>query len=248
MAARNLVARIAASKNPDTGPGQVSGTDRPAGRLGRKDPLNGPETCAMDDTRPTPADETLIDRAIGGSPPRVMSRSWGWILAHGLLLIAIGAIAMFNPVPTNFAIGVLFGILLLIVGIASFVAGFRDFGWQTKMVDFLFGLLALIGAFVFLAMPVISATSLVWAAGIFFIVNGLFELYHGFKSSEHRAMLLIVGAIDLLLGIYLAFLMPIGSQILALAWFVGLAFIFRGVLLAIVAFRVRKLSDRLARG
>ena len=202
----------------------------------------------MNDTRQPPADETLIDHSLGGAAPRAMRRSWGWILAHGILLIAIGALAMFNPVPTNFAVGVLFGILLLIVGISSFVAGFRDFGWQTKVVDFLFGLLALIGAFVFLAMPVLSATSLVWAAGLFFIVNGLFELYHGFKSSEHRAMLLIVGAIDLLLGIYLAFLMPIGSQILALAWFVGLAFIFRGVLLSILAFRVRKMGDLPAHG
>ncbi|ARU18008.1 HdeD family acid-resistance protein [Croceicoccus marinus] len=202
----------------------------------------------MNEPRQASTDDTLMDRALPGGAPRVMRRSWGWILAHGLLLIAIGAVAMFNPIPTNFAIGVLFGILLLIVGIASFVAGFRDFGWQSKLVDFLFGLFALIGAFVFIAMPVLSATSLVWAAGIFFIVNGLFELYHGFKTHDHRAMLLALGAIDLLLGIYLAFLMPIGSQILALAWFVGLAFIFRGVLLAIVAFRVRGMSGRIAEG
>ncbi len=199
----------------------------------------------MNDTRQPHADETLIDRSLGAAAPRAIRRSWGWILAYGILLIVIGAVAMFNPVPTNFAIGVLLGVVLLIAGVVSFIAGFRDFGWQTKVVDFLFGLLALIGALVFLAMPVLSAASLVWAAGIFFIVNGVFELYHGFKASEHRTMLLVVGAVDLLLGIYLAFLMPIGSQILALAWFVGLAFIFRGVLLAIVAFGVRKMSDRL---
>ena len=131
----------------------------------------------MNDTSQPPADETLIGRSLAGGAPRVMRRSWGWILAHGILLIAIGALAMFNPIPTNFAVGVLFGILLLIVGVASFIAGFRDFGWQTKVVDFLFGLLALIGAFVCLAMPVLSAASLVWAAGIFFIVIGVFELY-----------------------------------------------------------------------
>ena len=173
-------------------------------------------------------------------------RAWGWILAYGILLIVIGAVAMFNPVGTNLAIGVLFGLMLGIAGVASIVAGFRDFGWQSKLVDFLFGALALIGAFIFLAMPVLSAASLVWAAGIFFIVNGLVELYHGFKTDDDRAFLFVMGAIDLLLGLYIAFLMPVGAQILALAWIVGLGFIFRGLLLAFVAFRVRALTQRLS--
>jgi len=120
--------------------------------------------------------------AIGTEFPR-MRRAWGWILAYGILLIIIGAIAMFNPVGTNMAIGVLFGLMLGIAGIVSIVAGFRDFGWQSKLVDFLFGALALVGA-----------------------------------------------------------------QILALAWLVGLGLIFRGLLLAFVAFRVRALTKRLSGG
>jgi len=185
--------------------------------------------------------------AIGTEFPR-MRRAWGWILAYGILLIIIGAIAMFNPVGTNMAIGVLFGLMLGIAGIVSIVAGFRDFGWQSKLVDFLFGALALVGAFIFLAMPVLSAASLIWAAGIFFIVNGVVELYHGFKADEDRALLFIMGAIDLLLGLYIAFLMPVGAQILALAWLVGLGLIFRGLLLAFVAFRVRAMTKRLSGG
>lgn len=191
--------------------------------------------------------EPLHNSATGSRFPKAR-RAWGWILAYAILLIVIGAVAMFNPVGTNMAIGVLFGLMLGIAGVAAIIAGFRDFGWQSKLVDFLFGALALVGAFIFLAMPVLSAASLVWAAGIFFIVNGVVELYHGFKADEDRIYLLAMGAIDLLLGLYIAFLMPVGAQILALAWIVGLGFIFRGLLLAFVAFKVRGLTKRLSGG
>lgn len=174
-------------------------------------------------------------------------RAWGWMLAYGILLIVVGVLAILHPIGTSMAIGVFLGAMLAIAGVASIIAGFRDFGWQTKLVDFLFGALALIGAFVFIAMPVISAASLVWAAGIMFIVTGAFEIYNGIKATEDRWWLVLLGAVDLLLGAYLAFLMPVGAQILTLAWLVGLGFLFRGVILSILAFKLRGVTSHIPR-
>ena len=171
-------------------------------------------------------------------------RAWGWMLAYGILLIVVGWFAAFHPIATNLAVGVMLGVAMVFVGVASIIAAFRDFGWQSKLVDVLFGFLALLGAFLFLAMPVLSATGLVWAAGIFFIVNGGFELYNGFKSSEDRVFLIVMGIIDLALGIYISTFMPLGAQIVTLALFVGFGFIFRGVILSVLAFKVRGLTAK----
>ncbi|MCA0211469.1 MAG: DUF308 domain-containing protein [Proteobacteria bacterium] len=171
-------------------------------------------------------------------------RAWGWMLAYGILLILAGWFAAFNPIATSVAVGIMLGIALLFAGIASIIAAFREFGWQAKLVDVLFGALALGGAFLVLAMPVLSATSLVWAVGIFFIVNGAFELINGFKASEDKVWLILMGVIDLALGIYISTFMPVGAQIVTLAWFVGLGFIIRGIILSLLAVRVRGLINQ----
>lgn len=181
-------------------------------------------------------------------PARTVRRAWGWMLAYGILLIVIGWIAAFNPIATSIAVGVMLGVALIFAGVASIFAGFRDFGWRSKLVDFVFGALALSGAFIIIAMPALSASSLVWAAGILFIVNGGFELYNGFKASEDRWFLILIGVIDLILGVYLAFLMPIGVQILVLAWCVGIGFILRGLIISFLAIRLRGMTKHAPAG
>ena len=174
-------------------------------------------------------------------------RAWGWMLAYGLLLIMTGWVAAFNPIATRVTVGVVLGVTFIFAGVASIIAGFRDFGWRSKLVDFLFGTLALLVAFMVIAMPVLTATSLVWATGIFFIANGVFELYNGFKATVDRWLLILMGLIDLVLGAYLSFLMPVDAKILALAWIVGLGFIFRGLILSVLAIRLREITKSLSK-
>lgn len=176
------------------------------------------------------------------NPDPAERRAWGWMLAYGIMLIVVGWFAAFNPVATGVAVGIMLGVAMLFVGIASIIAAFREFGWQAKLVDVLFGALALMGAFLFLVMPVLSATSLIWAAGIFFIVNGAFELLNGFRASEDKVWLIVMGVIDLAVGTYISTFMSVDAQIVTLAWLVGVGFIIRGIVLSALAFKVRGLT------
>ena len=49
----------------------------------------------------------------------VLSRNWGWLLALGILMIILGAIAIAAPVAATIAVQFMLGWLLVITGIAE---------------------------------------------------------------------------------------------------------------------------------
>ena len=167
---------------------------------------------------------------------------WGWMLAAGLVLILIGIFATTNPVATGLAVGVILASTFAIGGCVSLIAAFKDTGWQAKTVDVLFGLFALIASFICLVNPFGSAVSLIWVGGVFFIANGVVEIVSALRRGPNRVMLGILGVIDILLGIYIAFYVGPLSALVVLAFFVGVGFIVRGVMLSVLAFRVRGLA------
>lgn len=167
-------------------------------------------------------------------------RNWGWMLTYGILLIFFGIFLMMHPVITSMSIGVLLGLSFAFAGIGSLVAAFRDAGWQAKLVDVLFGVLALFAAFVVLVNPFGGAFSLVWFAGIMFMVIGLFEIVNAFRVTADKFFLFILGVFDIFIGGYIAFTMGAGAALITLALWVGLGFIFRGVIVSMLAFKLRK--------
>lgn len=169
-------------------------------------------------------------------------RNWGWILAYGILLVVIGIFAMMNPLATGLAIGLMLAISFLIGGAGSLVAAFRDAGWQSKMVDILFGILSLVVGILCLSNPFGGAISIVWVIGILFIVSGLFEFAAGLRADQEKVWLILLGLCDMLIGFWAAFLLGPGAALVALATLVGIGFLFRGVVLSILAFQVRALA------
>lgn len=176
---------------------------------------------------------------------RSVKRQWGWMLAYGILLVVTGIFALMAPGVTAIAVSAILFATFMISGIGTLLAAFRDAGWQAKLVDLLFGILALLAAFLCIANPFGSAVTLVWIAGIFFIVNGISELVGASRAGDDKGMLILLGAIDLLLGIYLAFFIGPLAALATLAFVVGLGFIFRGIVVSILAFKVRGLTSRL---
>ncbi len=167
------------------------------------------------------------------------ARNWGWILAYGVLLIIVGIFALVNPLATGLAVGVLLGSCFLVGGIISLGAAFQNVGWRSKLVDIVFGLLALVAGFICLVDPFGGAVSLVWVIGVFFLVNGGFEFVEGMRTGHEKIWLTLLGVCDMLIGFWATFFMGPGAALLALAMLVGIGFLFRGTLLSALAFQVR---------
>lgn len=173
---------------------------------------------------------------------RGVGRNWGWMLIYGIVLIVFGIFALMHPLATGLAVGIMLGISFLFGGVGSLFAAFNDAGWQAKTVDILFGAMSLFAAFVCIANPFSGAVSIVWLIGILFLVMGGFEFVTGFKTDGERIWLILLGVVDMLIGFWAAFLMPPGAALLSLAALVGIAFIFRGAVATMLAFKVRGLT------
>jgi uncharacterized membrane protein HdeD (DUF308 family) len=103
-----------------------------------------------------------------------------WLGISGLLFVVLGVILLRHPDFTVAIIGLTVGIGWIIQGLSALVVGFSGDtegggGWWI-----FFGIVSLIGGIIITAVPVASITALAVLVGIWFIVEGLFEIFDGF--------------------------------------------------------------------
>ena len=189
---------------------------------------------------PDPEPLAEQDALLGTS--RLRSARWGWIFAYGALVILIGILALANPLATWLATGVLFGLMLLLFGVAAVASGLSSLSQRARWIEIALGALAVIVGLVVLFNPFAGALSLVWAIGAWLLVAGIFQIVGAIRVAQDRGWRLFLGIVDTLLGALLLFGGPaVGAVYLAIA--VGLSFLIRGVFLIFLALAVRKLAQ-----
>jgi len=110
--------------------------------------------------------------------------AWGWKLFIGLISILAGILILRYPLISAFTIPSIFILILgiqgLIVGIIGLIMAFKGGGWGAGILgalSILFGLI-LMANFTSPAMVV----TLVWVAGLFAIIGGVFQLVQAFRQ------------------------------------------------------------------
>ena len=73
-----------------------------------------------------------------------------------------------------------------------------------------------------------GAVSLVWVMGAWFIVGGIFELATGFNITIGKTSLIVIGILNIAIGIWVAMMDP-AQAFTFLGYFVGVSLIFRGM-------------------
>ncbi|WP_157216383.1 HdeD family acid-resistance protein [Flavisphingomonas formosensis] len=167
--------------------------------------------------------------------------NWGWILAYGLVSIGIGVLALAEPLATGFATGLFLATLLILGGAIALAAGFSTRGWHNHWLDIVTGLVAIALGLLIIWHPFLGAISIVWFIGAWLFTGGILELVAGFRATEHRGMLILLGIVDMVLGLYLFLAGPL-TALFVLALLVGLSFLFRGAMLCLLALRLRRLA------
>ena len=103
-----------------------------------------------------------------------------WMGISGLLLIVLGVILIRHLHLTVAIIGLLIGIGWIVQGLSALAVGSSGDTEDGRGWWIFFGIVSLIGGIVIVAVPTTSVTVLAVLAGIWFIIQGLFEILDGF--------------------------------------------------------------------
>jgi uncharacterized membrane protein HdeD (DUF308 family) len=171
-------------------------------------------------------------------------RSWGWLFAFGVLTLVAGLIAVAWPGRTVVVLAVVFGVQLLVGGIFWFVAAMSSRGQGTAG-QIVLAVLAVISGVVCLRSPVQVALLLPLVLGLYWIINGLVEMFQAVTRGEEipaRGWVIAAGVLSVLAGI--AVLVYPGAGLLVLGWVLGFWLIVYGAITTSRSLSLRASQNR----
>ncbi len=179
----------------------------------------------------------------------MFNRNW-WLLAiRGLAAILFGLLAFVWPGLTLLTLVFLFGFYAIANGVLALAVAFKaPKGYRRYGLLIVEGILSIIAGIIAFVMPGVTALSLLILIAAWAIVTGVFEIIAAIrlrKVVDHEWLLIIAGIASLAFGI-IVMILP-GAGALALVWWIGAYTFAFGVLLMMLAFRMRHWS-RLASG
>lgn len=183
----------------------------------------------------------------GGDPYQAMlaelGRSWGLVLAFGILSVILGLAAIFWPGATIVTVAILFAIQLFVAGIFGLVRAF-DAGADTGMrvLSAIIGILGIIVGFALLREPFQSVIVMAFVIGIYWIAHGIMELFGAFQVKQGRVLGIVIGVISIIAGAIIVEY-PIAS-LATLSLVVGIWLVILGIMEIVAGFQLRSAAHR----
>ena len=173
-----------------------------------------------------------------------LGRNWGWVFAYGLLTLIAGIAVLAWPRETLLVLAVLFGIQLIISGIFRFVGALAtdDLTGGTRVLLALLGVLSIIVGLWAVRHVLLTLLALVVFLGIFWIVNGVIEIFTALahRGMPQRGWTVAMGVLSVLAGIIV--LAYPGLSLYGLAIILGIWLLIFGVMEMAAAFRLRSVA------
>jgi uncharacterized membrane protein HdeD (DUF308 family) len=118
-----------------------------------------------------------------------------WLGISGLLLVVLGVILIRHLHLTVALMGLIIGIAWIVQGLSALAAGLSGAVGEGRGWWIFFGIVSLIGGIVVTAFPTNSVTVLAVLVGIWFIVQGIFEIIGAFvlRRMTRQEQVTIVG-------------------------------------------------------
>ena len=174
-----------------------------------------------------------------------------WLLAlRGLVAVLFGVLAFMWPGATLITLVWLFGAFALVNGILSLVLAAKTPKGYPKVGSLILGgLLGILAGLLAFVMPGITALGLLILIAAWAIVTGIMELVAAVrlrKIINNEWLLVLAGIASVVFGVILLFQPAAGA--LALIWLIGAWALLSGILLMILAFRMRNWKGLIAVG
>jgi uncharacterized membrane protein HdeD (DUF308 family) len=171
----------------------------------------------------------------------LLARNWSLILLRGICAILFGIMAFAWPGATLMVLVTLYGVYAAIDGGLAIAAAFRGGTVMPRWWLVLVGIISLGAAIAAFAYPGMTAMLLVMFIGAWGVARGVFEIIGAIqirKEIEGEWILILHGVVSIIFGLLL--LLRPGEGALALIWLIASYAIFVGLLLVMLAFKLKK--------
>jgi uncharacterized membrane protein HdeD (DUF308 family) len=166
--------------------------------------------------------------------------SWGWFVALGIALAALGVVCILGDVTATIVSVLALGWLLLLGAAVALMQSFQTRDWSGFFLYFLTALLRGVAGYLLVRYPLSGEVSITLLLASLFIVGGFFRAVGAsairFPSWGWTAL---AGAISVVLGFMLIYQLPLVS-VWFIGFLVGLDFLFDGASLIALGMTVRQ--------
>ncbi len=171
---------------------------------------------------------------------RALKPNWKWILALGLITILVGCTAIALPFVATITLELLFGWVLLIGGIASFVKAVQSRSGGGFWLRLIGGLLYVAAGILLLVYPQQGILTLTALVALLFIIEGVFKFVSSFqlRPTPGWGWLCFSGVIAVILGAVIWSGLP-GDAVWAMGLLVGINILFAGWSIVMFALAIR---------
>lgn len=171
-----------------------------------------------------------------------VGRRWGWLFGLGVLLVALGVLAIGAAVFVTLATMVFFGCLMLLAGILQTVHAVVMRGWSGFYIDLVAGLLYAVIGLMIVAHPGATAVALTLIIAVLLVLGGIFRVVIALAVSyQNRLWLFLHGIVNLLLGFVIWQSWPVSGE-WVIGLFIGIDMIFNGWSLIMLGLVAKKLN------
>lgn len=189
---------------------------------------------------------------------RASGISWGWLLALGILMTALGILGVGMSYWLTAVTVFWFGVIAIVGGIAEVFDAFHHKSWKGIVWHVIIGLIYIVAGVAMISMPLSAAFWLTVFLAISLIIAGVLRIITAFQLRGHGSVwlvLLLSGVISVALGVLIyGTVTPPGAEALAtpagqLAWvrswgwviglYVAIGLIMEGTALIALAFAAR---------
>lgn len=178
---------------------------------------------------------------IGQDVLQNIGKQWGWVALRGVVAVLFGILAMSMPGITLAALVLVWGAYALVDGIFALIAGWRIRDQNKPLWPLILaGVAGVAAGLVAFFWPGVTALVLLYIIAFWAIVGGAFQIVAAIrfrKEMQNEWLHGLSGVISLLFGIML--LAQPGEGALALIWAIGLYAVLFGVLLLVLAVRMK---------
>jgi uncharacterized membrane protein HdeD (DUF308 family) len=182
----------------------------------------------------------MTDVFIFGVTPE-MIQHWGWFLAFGIVLVALGIAAIVRSTTATVASMVVFGWLLIFGGVFEFVMAFMVGNWAGFFLHLLLAILFAIVGIMMVRRPVISAETWTLVIAILFLVGGVYQLIASLWTHlPGWGWQALSGAVATVLGILLLVGWP-STGFWVIGLFIGIDLVFFGLAWIALAIELHKI-------
>jgi uncharacterized membrane protein HdeD (DUF308 family) len=166
---------------------------------------------------------------------------WGLVVAMGVASVVIGIMAIVWPGKTVVVVAIFFAAWLFVSGIVAVIQTFTSSGDAgARFLHGLIGLLSIIVGFALLRTPFQSVEVMIYALGIFWVIQGVIGFIGAFQTKQGRGWRLFMAIVGVIAGIIIL-VYPMSSAV-TLAFFGGIWLIILGVMQLVAGWQLRSAS------